>query len=319
MTFQSPWRLWVLLGVAALALAYLEMHRRRGQDATRFADPRSLPRIAAVRPAWRRHLPATLFLIMLASLGFGFARPADNVQIPRERATVIVAVDVSASMLADDVDPDRLAAARSAAIEFAEGLPEVFNVGLVAFAGSASVMVSPGTDREALRAGIERLGEENVSYPGTAIGEAVVVSLEAIRNLDAQAPADPPPARVILLSDGANTSGVAPDEAANDADEAGVPVDTISVGTLDGVVDLNGRAVHVPVDGESLRAVADRTGGGYHEAASSDELHDVYKDIGSSVGYRTERRDITVRFVGLGLFAAIGVAGTSLAWSSRLP
>lgn len=319
MTFQSPLRLWLMLGVAMLAVAYLVVQRGRGETAERFADPRSLRKIAPGRHAWRRHLPATLFLIMLASVALGFARPADNVQVPRERATVIVAVDVSASMLAGDVEPDRLSAAKSAANEFAADLPEVFNIGLVAFAGSASVMVSPGTDRDALRGGIDQLREDNVSYPGTAIGEAIIVSLEAIRNLDATSATDPPPARIVLLSDGANTSGPAPDEAADLANEAEVPVDTISVGTPQGVVDLNGREVRVPVDGDSLRVVAELTGGGYHEATSGEELHAVYEDIGSSVGYRTERRDVTARFIGFGLLAAIAVAGTSLAWSSRLP
>ncbi len=319
MGFQSPWRLWLLLGVAALALAYLAVQRRRRVDSARFTDPQVLRRIAPARPAWRRHLSATLFLITLSSLTLGFAQPQDKVRVPRERATVMVVVDVSASMQADDVEPNRLAAAKSAAAEFADGLPKVFNVGLVAFAGNASVMVSPGTDRGALRSGIERLAEQNVSYPGTAIGEAIVTSLRAIKSLDAESATNPPPARVVLLSDGANTSGVSPDQAASQANDARVPVDTISVGTPQGAVDLNGRKVRVPVDGVSLRAVAEMTGGGYHEAASTKQLRSVYEDIGSSVGYRTVRHDISRRFIGLGLFAALAVAGTSLLWSSRLP
>jgi Ca-activated chloride channel homolog len=319
MTFEEPLRLWLLLGLAALAAAYLVMQRRRSRYAVRFTNLRLLDKVAPERPGWRRHLPATLFLIMLASLTVGFARPADEVRVPRERATVIVAVDVSASMLATDVDPDRLAAARSSASEFVADLPEEFNVGLVAFAGNASVTVAPGTDRDALRAGIAQLGESNVSSRGTAIGEAIAASLQAIRNVDPEAADEPPPARVVLLSDGANTAGLPPDEAAARAAEAGVPVDTISVGTGDGVIDLDGRQVGVPVDGESLQAVAEQTGGGYHEAGSSEELGAVYADIGSSVGYRTEQRDVSARFIGLGLLVALGVAGTSLAWFSRLP
>jgi Ca-activated chloride channel homolog len=319
MTFQAPTRLWLLVAVAALAVAYLVIQRRRSRYAVRFTNLRLLDRIAPNRPGWRRHLPAALFLLMLASIAAGFAQPADTVRVPRERATVIVAVDVSASMLANDVDPDRLSAARSAATEFVADLPEQFNVGLVAFAGNASVMVAPGTDRESLRSGIDQLGESNVGSRGTAIGEAIVTSLQAISNLDAQAATDPPPARVVLLSDGANTAGTRPDEAAAQAARAGVPVDTISVGTVDGVVDLNGRAMPVPVDGENLRAVAEQTGGGYHEAGSSEELRAVYDDIDSSVGYRTERRDISARFLGLGLLVALAAAGTSLLWFSRLP
>lgn len=319
MTFQSPFRLWLLLGIAVLAVAYLLTERRRQRDGPRFAGPWTLSRIAPSRQRWRRHLPATLFLLMLASLALGFARPQDNVRVPRERATIVVAVDVSASMLAGDVEPDRLAAARSAASRFVDGLPDSFNIGLVAFAGNTAVVVSPGTDRQALRRGLAALAEDSVSYPGTAIGEAISTALQAIRNLDAESAEDPPPARVVLLSDGANTSGSAPEEAAAEAADLGVSVDTISVGTPDGVVDLNGRAVRVPVDGATLRTVARLTGGAYHEAGSREELAAVYDDIGSSVGYRTQRRDITVRFMGLGLLSAVAGAGVSLVCSSRLP
>jgi Ca-activated chloride channel family protein len=319
MSFEAPIRLWLLLGVAALAVAYLVMQRRRSRYAMRFTNLRLLDKVAPDRPGWRRHVPAALFLVMLAALTVGFARPMDQVRVPRERATVIVAVDVSASMLALDVDPDRLSAAKSAATEFVRNLPGEFNVGLVAFAGSASVVVAPGTDRDSLRSGITRLEESNVSNRGTAIGEAIVAALQAIRGLDPQAAEDPPPARVVLLSDGANTAGLAPDEAAGRASDAGVPVDTISVGTAGGVIELNGREVGVPVDGVNLRSVAEQTGGGYHEAGSSEELRAVYDDIGSSVGYRTERRDVSARFIGLGLLVALGVAGTSLAWFARLP
>jgi Ca-activated chloride channel family protein len=319
MSFQSPSRLWLLLAVAGLAVLYLVMQRRRSRYAVRFTNLRLLDKVAPTRPGWRRHLPATLFLAMLALLTVGFARPADEVRVPRERATVIVAVDVSASMQASDVDPDRLTAAKAAATEFVRNLPEEFNVGLVAFAGSASVMVPPGTDRDALQSGIARLEETNVSNRGTAIGEAIVTALGAISNLDADAAQDPPPARVVLLSDGANTTGVTPDEAAARAAQASVPVDTISVGTAAGMVELNGGPVPVPVDGENLRAVAEQTGGGYHEAGSSEELHAVYDDIGSSVGYRTQRQDVSARFIGVGLLIALAAAGTSLLWFSRLP
>lgn len=319
MTFQSPLRLWLLLGVAGLGVLYVVMHHRRNRYAQRFTNLRLLDELAPTRPGWRRHLPSTLFLAMLALLTVGFARPADEVRVPRQRATVMVAVDVSASMLATDVDPDRLDAAKSAATEFMRDLPGDFNVGLVAFAGNASVMVSPGTDREALRSGIDGLGEGNVSARGTAIGEAIVAALQAVTSLDAQAAEDPPPARVVLLSDGANTAGLSPDEAAERAAEAGIPVDTISVGTADGVVDVNGRPLRVPVDGEILRAVAEQAGGGYHEASSSEELRAVYDDIASSIGYRAERRDISVQFLGAGLFVALAAAGTSLLWFSRLP
>ena len=319
MTWQSPARLLLLLGVLALGIGYLVMQRRRSRYAVRFTNLRLLDRVAPHRPAWRRHVPAGLFLAMLALLVVGFARPATDVRVPRERATVMVAVDVSTSMLATDVEPDRLAAAKSAAHKFVDTLPDEFNVGLVAFAGSAAVLVPPGTDRSALRAGIKRLAEGSTGVQGTAIGEAIGTSLEALRTLDPQADKNPPPARIVLLSDGANTSGRDPLEAADEAVKLDVPVHTISFGTPSGYVDRGGRPIRVPVDGETLRAVAEQTGGGYHEAASSAELRAVYEDIGTSVGYRTEKQDISARFIGLGLLLALAAAGGSMAWFSRLP
>ena len=319
MNWESPVRLWLLLGVVALAVGYLAMQRRRSRYAVRFTNLRLLDRVAPIRPLWRRHVPAGLFLAMLALLVVGFARPTDEVRVPRERATVVVAVDVSTSMLATDVDPDRLAAAKQAARRFVDGLPDEFNVGLVAFAGSAAVLVPPGTDREALHRGIKRLAEGSTGVQGTAIGEAINTSLESIRGLDTQAAKEPPPARIILLSDGANTSGKDPIEAAGDAVEAKVPVHTISFGTPSGFVDRGGRPIQVPVDGQTLRAVADETGGVFHEASTTEELRTVYDDIGTSVGYRTERQDVSARFIGFGLLLAMGAAAGSMRWFSRLP
>ncbi|MGW4498856.1 VWA domain-containing protein [Micromonospora sp. NPDC004336] len=319
MIWQSPVRLWLLLGVLALAVGYLLVQRRRSRYAVRFTNLRLLDRVAPQRPTWRRHLPAGLFLAMLALLVVGFARPTAEVRVPRERATVMVAVDVSTSMLAGDVEPDRLSAAKESARSFVDGLPDEFNVGLVAFAGSAAVLVPPSTDREALHEGIERLVEGATGVQGTAIGEAISTSLGAVKGFDSEAATDPPPARIILLSDGANTSGMDPMEAAADAVNMQVPVHTISFGTPGGTVDRGGRPIQVPVDGQTLRAVAEETGGGFHEASTSDELRAVYEDIGTSVGYRTERQDVSARFIGLGLVFALGAAAGSMRWFSRLP
>jgi Ca-activated chloride channel homolog len=320
MKWESPERLWLLVGVLAMVVGYLLMQRRRSRYAVRFTNLRLLDRVAPNRPAWRRHVPASLFLAMLALLVVGFARPTDEVRVPRERTTVMVAVDVSTSMLATDVPPDRLSAAKKAAREFVDGLPEEFNVGLVAFAGNASVFVAPITDRAALRVGISRLAEGSTGTQGTAIGEAINTSLEAIRSLDAEAQAKPPPARVVLLSDGANTSGRDPAEAAADAVRANVPVDAISFGTPSGFISQGGgRPMRVPVDGDTLRTVADQTGGGYYEAGTSDQLRKVYDDINTSVGYRKERQDVSARFIGFGLLLAMAAAAGSTLWFSRLP
>jgi Ca-activated chloride channel family protein len=316
MTWLSPERLWLLLGVAALAIAYVVAQRRRSRYAVRFTNLRLLDRVAPKRPGWRRHLPAGMFLAMLALLVAGFAQPQAEVQVPRERATVLVAVDVSRSMLADDVAPDRLSAAKAAAQEFVTDLPEEFNVGLVGFAGSASVFVPPVTDRQAVAAGIDRLAEGAAGNAGTAIGDAIATSLDSIRALDAQAGEDVPPARVVVLSDGANTSGRDPVEAAGLATQVGVPVDAISFGTPAGVID---GSQAVPVDGQTLQTVAEATGGNYFAAGSSAELRAAYADIGSSVGYQTEVQDVSARFIGVGLGLAVLAALASMFWFARLP
>ena len=319
MTWLSPERLWLLTAVAALAVGYLIAQRRRSRYAVRFTNLKLLDRVAPKRPGWRRHVPASLFLAMLALLVVGFARPQAEVQVPRERATVLVAVDVSRSMLADDVAPDRLTAAKTAAREFVADLPEQFNVGLVGFAGSASVFVPPATDRQTVNAGIDRLVEGAAGRSGTAIGDAIATSLESIRTLDAQAGDDVPPARVVVLSDGANTAGRDPAEAARAATELGVPVDAISFGTPAGIIQGGQGGQAVPVDGQTLQAVAEATGGNYFAAGSADELRAAYADIGSSVGYRTETQDVSARFIGFGLVLAVLAALASLFWFARLP
>lgn len=319
MSFASPQRLWLLLAVVALLVIYLIMQRRRSRYAVRFTSLHLLDRVAPDRPGWRRHLPPGLYLIMLGLLVTGFARPEADVQVPRERATVIVAVDVSRSMLSTDVAPDRLVAARTAAADFVSGLPEKFNVGLVAFSGEASVVVAPVTDRSAVLARIETLNPDAVSVQGTAIGEAIAASLQAVRTVDAEASEDPPPARVVLLSDGANTAGRDPIQAASEASAAGLPVDSIAFGTATGELLFDDQILPVPVDGQTLEAVAEATGGTYHEANSAEELGAVYNDIGSSVGFETERQDVSARFIGFALLLAFAAAAASMLWFSRLP
>ncbi|MEU6038003.1 VWA domain-containing protein [Actinomadura sp. NPDC047616] len=315
MSFLEPLRLLLLLALPVLIAAYVVTQVRRGRYAVRFTNLALLDRVAPTRPGWRRHLPAAAFLLMLGLFVTGFARPAADVRVPREQATIMVAVDVSHSMEATDVQPDRLTAARQAARTFVERLPARFNVGLVAFSGTASVLVPPTTDRRAMLAGIDRL----TLGPRTAIGEGVIVSLDAIAGFGAQFGGQPPPGRVVLLSDGTNTAGRSPRDAAQRALGAGIPVSTIAYGTAEGVMYQNGTAVPVPVDGPALERLAQETGGRYYEAASGGELRRVYEDIGSSIGYRVEQREIWAWFVAAGLLLSVAVSAGSLLWFSRLP
>ncbi|WP_433337107.1 VWA domain-containing protein [Spirillospora sp. CA-294931] len=315
MSFLAPTRLLLLLVLLVLIGTYVVVQVRRGKYAVRFTNLALLERVAPLRPGWRRHLPAGVFLLMLGVFVTGFARPAADVRVPREQATIMLAVDVSTSMRADDVRPDRLSAAKRAARAFLDGVPERFNVGLVSFSGTATVAVAPTTDRRAMRAGLDRLS----LGPRTAIGEGVIASVQAIADFGAQYGQAAPPGRVVLLSDGANTAGRSPQQAVERATAARVPVSTIAYGTSDGVIYQDGSPIAVPVDGPALERLAQATGGRFYEAATGSELRRVYHDIGSSVGYRVERREVWAWFVAAGLVLACATSAASLRWFARLP
>ena len=315
LTFTAPWRLLLLLVVAALVGGYAWLQTRRPVYAARFTELDLLASVAPKRPGWRRHVPAGLLLLSLIALTTAFAKPEADVKVPRERATIVVALDTSASMMAVDVSPDRFTAAKESAKAFIDRLPKQFNVGLVSFNAVASVVVTPTQDHAAVRDAIDALALNG----GTAIGEAVIASLAAIRNVPGGNPAKPPPARVVLLSDGGNTVGRGLDVAAAAAASIGVPISTIAYGTQEGTVTVQGQVIPVPVDAPSLAALAQATNGQSYSAKSGEELNGVYKDIGSQVGYTTQRKEVTATLTGLGLLAAVAAAVTSLLWSARFP
>lgn len=317
MSFLAPERLWLLLLVPALAAAYLLLQWRRRAYTVRFTNLALLATVAPRRPAWRRHVAAALTGVTVALLVAAFAQPQDRVRVPRERATIVVAIDVSLSMKARDVTPTRLAAAQRAASAFVDTLPARFNVALVSYAGTASILVSPTTDRGAVQRAIDGL----TLAESTATGEAIYTSLQAVRQVppDPAHPNDPAPARIVLLSDGYQNVGRSSDEAAASARRAGVPISTIAFGTPYGVVEIGGQQAPVPVDEESMRRIAEETGGHAYTARSTAELGEVYNDIGSSVGFTEKEREITARFVGIALVSALAAAGASLLFFGRLP
>jgi Ca-activated chloride channel family protein len=307
--------LWWLLLVPVIVVAYVLRQRRRKKYAVRFTNLALLAQVAPHRPGWRRHVTAALFLATVVVLLVGFARPARPVRVPRERATIIIAIDVSLSMKATDVAPSRLQAAKAQAKIFVQSLPLRFNVGLVSFCGNASAVLAPTIDRDAVRHGIDGLQ----LCKSTAIGDAVFTALQSIRSFDARAAQDPPPAHIVLMSDGDNTAGRSTIEAATAAKAAKTPVSTIAFGTPNGTVTIDGQTVPVPPSKTTLRNLAADTGGKAYEAQAGSQLSQVYKHIGSSLGFRTERQESTSGYFGIALLLALTAGGLSLVWFARLP
>jgi len=316
-TFLNPERLLGLLVLVGLAIAYVMVQFRSREYAVRFTNLDLLDSIAPARPGWRRHLPAIAFLLAGIALVAAFARPARSVLVPRERATVILAIDTSLSMDAQDVDPSRIGAAKAAASSFLDLVPPSVNVGLVSFNGIATVRVAPTHDHAQVARAINQLelGES------TAIGEAIFASLGAIATVPPDAEGTPPPARIVLMSDGETTVGRDDRLAAAAALEATVPVSTIAFGTEDGeiVIPQEPFPVPVPVNPAALSSIADATNGSFFEAPTAERLSEVYADIGSSIGFEEDFAEISSWFVGAGLLLLALAALFSLFWFSRLP
>lgn len=340
MTFLAPALLLGLLLVPLLIALYVWAQRRRSRYAVRFTNLDLLANIAPRRPGWRRHLPVALYLLAVATLAVGLARPTMVVPTPRDDATVILAIDVSGSMKAEDVAPTRLAAARAAAQDFVDGLPASIRVGVVAFATRPVTLVTPTTDRAAVRTALDGLRPRD----GTAMGDALMQVLdlaEAVQTGDGRAsttgtgdtvPGDSAPAATgsgpvaaILLSDGANSAGeTSPLDAAQRAATLGVPIHTIALGTAAGTVevtDQSGMAVtlDVPPDTATLQQIAETTGGTAFDAPTADELKVVYDDLESRVGWTNEQQEVTWLFAAAALLVVVAAAGLSVLWFGRLP
>lgn len=316
MHFLAPTWLLLLVVIVAVAALYAVLQLRRKKYVARFSNVELLGSVAPRRPGWRRHLTFALLLIGLTVLSLGVARPSAAVQVPRDRATVMLAVDVSLSMEATDVLPSRLQAAERAAKAFADVLPARINLGLLSFAKSANVLVPPTVDRDAVKHALDGLHLQNY----TAIGEAIFGSLDAIKVFSQATTAKgdkPAPARIVLMSDGYSNYGRSVASAITAARNAHVQVSTIAFGTLNGTVTERGRTEPVPADRQTLSTIAAQTGGSFHTATSLQELESVYADIGSQIGYTTVHRDISWRFLTVGALITLAAAGLSMLWSTR--
>jgi len=307
-TFTWPIALLGLALLPLLVLAYVWSERRRRASQAQFGNPALLTNLVDRRPGRLRHLPLVVLLLGLAAMIVGVARPHATVNVPREEATVVLAIDTSRSMKATDVEPTRLEAAREAALEFVAEVPEKFRVGVVSFSTRAAVAVPPTDDRALVEEALALLtpGE------GTAIGDAVALSLEIAQPVVDEGE-EPPPRSILLISDGTQDGGrVQPTEAIQQAQEQGVPVHAILLGTPAGVVEetLPGgfrRVIQVPPSPETLEQMAAGTGGELFTALDTEALSRVYEDLGSRLGTREAPREITDVFAaGAALLLLVG-------------
>ena len=328
MSFESPALLIGLLLVPLALLGYLALERRSSRYGVRFTNLDVLASVVEERRPWGRHLPAALLLAAVAALLIALARPTVTVAAPQERATVVLLVDVSGSMRAEDVAPTRLEAARAAMHTFLDKVPKEIRVAVVAFSDGPEVVVPPTSDRNLARAGIDLLAPGF----GTALGDGLARAAELAVGVGEEGALGKAPvdangkslAAVLLLSDGKQTRGeLTPDEGAAKAKDARVPVYAIALGTDTGTIEVfrfgQTQTVSVPPDRETLRQVAAETGGEYFDAPDAARLTAVYQRLGSRVGRANEEREVSVAFVAAGALLAIGAIGLATIRAPRLP
>lgn len=327
MTFAWPLALGALALLPILVAVYIDRDRRRVASQAAFGNPDLLPNVVDREPGRLRYLPPLILLTALVFMIVGVARPHATVSVDREEATIVLAMDVSRSMKATDVEPTRLDAARIAAKTFLDEVPEKFRVGVVSFASRASVGVAPTEDRELVATALDTLAPGE----GTAIGDAIALSLRVGEPVpveaeaeggsgadggDGEAAVEPAPRAIVLISDGARDGGeIEPAEAAQQARERGVPIYSVLVGTPDGVVEeeLTGgyrTLIRVPPSPETLDLFASASGGEFFAALDAESLSTVYEDLGSRLGTREEDREITDVFAAIA--AVLLLAGLTI-------
>jgi Ca-activated chloride channel family protein len=318
MSFAAPLVLLALLALPLLALAYLRMERDRAAGAAAFAQPRVQPSVAPRRPRWRRHLPLLAFALAIAALTVAAAKPQRTVAVPVERASIVLATDVSGSMTATDVPPSRLDAAKAAGNKFVSSVPKRVNVGVLAFNTTPRILQGPTRDRQAVRDAIERMTPSG----GTATGDAIDSAVSVLRAVPGEGNKRPPSA-IVLLSDGASTKGRDPVAAAQAARKLKIPIYTVALGTSSGTItsrnhDGSTSIEPVPPDPRSLAEIARASGGKTFTAETASGLKTVYKKLGSQLGHKNQKRQVTSAFAGGGLLLLLGGVVMSLRWFGRI-
>jgi Ca-activated chloride channel homolog len=320
-TFLASWRLVFIAAPVILLLAYLLAQRSRRKAAVRFSSVDLLASVAPKRPGWQRHVPTAAFLSALVVFVLAFAQPARLISVPKQRATVVLTLDTSGSMIATDVAPSRLAAAQQAARQFVKALPPGVQIGLVDFSTNASVLAAPTSDRSTILAAIDSLQAGG----GTATAAAIKLSVQAITSVPAGKGGQKAPGAIVLMSDGSPTigeNGLSPSDSvtteAAAAKAAGVKINTIAFGTSNGTITVQGEVIPVPADPTAMAQIASASGGRTFTAQSADQLKSVYSEVGRVVGYNVQHRDITAWFIGAALVLMIAAAAGALTWNQRL-
>lgn len=321
--FQNGWFFLFLLAVLLVIGVYVVQQFARHRRVLKFANMEVLERVAPARLSRWRHVPTILLAVSLVLLTTAMAGPTTNVRIPLNRAVVMLVIDISESMAATDVAPNRLAAAQEAGKQFADELTPAINLGLVAFAANATLLVSPTTNRGAVKAAIDGLQPA----PKTATGEGLFTALQAIATVGAVMGGGdgPPPARIVLESDGAENVPLDPNApqgaftAARAAKDQGVQISTISFGTPDGTVVYQGATIPVPVDDQTLQEICKITDGQAFHANSLDSLKQVYGTLQRQIGYETVKGDASLAWLLLGTVLMAGAVLAGLFLNRRLP
>ncbi len=318
-----------LLLVPLGAIFYLRTIQGRAKLASEWGAPGMAQNQAGRSLTTRRHIPVSLFFFGLTLLFFGLARPAMTVQLPRVAGTVILAMDVSSSMAADDLEPTRMEAAKKAARTFVENQPATIQVGLVAFGSGGLVIQQPASDRVDILAAIDRLAPQGGTSLGQGIfnslnaiaGEALAIDVSALENGTSQVQiGDYPSAVIVLLTDGENTESPDPLEVAQLAAEANVRIYPVGIGSPDGaVLQIDGFNILTQLDETTLQQIAALTNGTYFLAEDEESLEEIYKDIDLRLSVEGESMEVTSIFAGLSTLLFLAGGFLSLGWFGRMP
>jgi Ca-activated chloride channel family protein len=318
MSFAQPLFLLALLLVPLALFAQLASRRRARPYAVRFPAVGTLALAAGRTPAWRRALPIALLLASIAALALALAKPQKTVAVPIERASIMLVTDHSRSMMAEDVDPTRLAAAKRAAQTFLDQLPRGVRVGVTTYSDVPDGTQTPTHDHALVR----RMVDAQIADGGTATGDALQVALDTLEREPRGADGRRPPSAIVLLSDGTTTTGRDPVMVAHGARELRIPIYTVALGTRDATVPNPGFGpplLSVPPDPETLRKIAEASDGRAYSAQDDQQLSTIYRTLGSQLGTRDVKREVTAAFALGGLVLLLGAAAASTRWAGRLP